>query len=326
MKRYMRYIVILSLVLYNSCGLLKPSPVYDSISRYDYLPFSEKTKVAVLKKDSIYKLENNLPILDGATALYPLYAAFVQAVYPEGEYSLNIKWDDDYKEIILPLVGTSRTSEAYKNLINGKVDIIFCAKPSAEQIEMAKKEGLTFNMTPIGKEAFVFFVNKKNKISNISIENIKNIYFGKITKWSELGGKNNPIKIYQRPKNSGSQTMLESIMEGEKIIEPLTEETLDFMLSMVTEVSMYRNYSNAIGYSFLFFTTQMVQDNKIKLLSINGVLPSVETVQMNTYPYSDYFYAITTDTKNENVNSFIKWILSEQGQYLVKETGYVPIN
>jgi phosphate transport system substrate-binding protein len=90
-------------------------------------------------------------------------------------------------------------------------------------------------MTPIGKEAFVFFVDKKNLISNLTIKQIKNIYSGKTTNWSEIGGRNISIKVYQRPKNSGSQTMLESIMRDEKIIEPLTEETLDFMLSIVTE-------------------------------------------------------------------------------------------
>jgi phosphate transport system substrate-binding protein len=320
-----KFVIILSMVLYYSCSIFKPSPVKDNVSIYNYQPFSEKTEIAILKELSTYKIETDMPILDGATALYPLYAAFVQAVYPEGEYSPNYTWDSDIKERILPIVGVSRTSMAFENLIDGKVDMIFCAKPSEEQIEKAARKGKTFNLVPIGKDAFVFFVNKRNRVSDLTIEQIKGIYSGRITKWSEVGGRNDPIKVYQRQENSGSQTMLESMMGNEKIIKPLTEETLDFMLSIVTEVSVYRNYNNAIGYSFLFYTTQMVKNKEIKLLSINGITPSTESIQMNTYPYSDYFYAITTDTKNENVDDFIKWILSEQGQYLVKETGYVPI-
>jgi phosphate transport system substrate-binding protein len=70
----------------------------------------------------------------------------------------------------------------------------------------------------------------------------------------------------------------------------------------------------------------MGQNKKIKLLSINGINPSIETIQDGTYPYSGYFYAITANTENENVNKFIEWVLSEQGQYLVKQTGYVPIH
>ena len=315
-KRLNICIMILIIPLFSSCIFFKPSPVSDSINRYQYQPFSEKNKLAVLEEESRYKINENLPILDGATAIYPLYAAFAQAVYPKGVYSPND---------IHPIVGWNRTSWAFDNLIKGEVDIIFCARPSDEQLKSAEEYGVIFNMTPIGKEAFVFFVNNRNPVYNITTEQIKQIYSGRITNWNELGGKNVNIKVYQRDKNSGSQTMLESIMGEEKLIEPLTENVLGFMLDMVTRVSEYRNYNNAIGYSFLFYTTQMVQNKKIKLLSIDGIIPSIETIQNGTYPYSEYFYAITTNTQNENVNAFIEWILSEQGQYLVKKTGYVPI-
>ncbi|MCL2793643.1 MAG: hypothetical protein FWD87_11215 [Spirochaetaceae bacterium] len=69
----------------------------------------------------------------------------------------------------------------------------------------------------------------------------------------------------------------------------------------------------------------MVQNDSIKLLSINGISPSIETIQSGDYPFTDYFYAVTTNTENENVNKFIEWILSEQGQYLVEKTGYFPL-
>jgi phosphate transport system substrate-binding protein len=313
MKNNKKYLSIIMILLFCSCGLFTPTKVSDSVSIYQYRPFDEKTQAVKLPETSILKLDSNLPILDGATALYPLYSAFVQAVYPEGKYPLN------------GIVGASRTSAAYENLVNGKVDIIFCAKPSLDQVEKAKERGITFNLTPIGKEAFVFFVNKRNRVSNLSTKQIRGIYSGRIINWSEAGGKKDSIRIYQRPKNSGSQTMLETIMGEEKIIEPITEEVLTFMLDIVTQTADYINYNNAIGYSFLFFTTKMVQNNKIKLLSINGIYPSIETIQANSYLYADEFYAITTSTENENVNKFIEWILSEQGQYLVKTTGYVPI-
>jgi phosphate transport system substrate-binding protein len=302
------------------------SHVPDSINRYNYQPFSEKNKLIVLEEDSKLKFDYNLPIIDGATALYPLYAAFVQAVYPKGEYYPHSTWDSVNYVYIPPIVGCSRTSEAYDKLINGEVDIIFCAAPSEDQINKARENGFTFNLIPIGKEAFVFFVNKRNPVSNLTTQQIRDIYSGRTTNWNELGGKNKNIRVYQREKNSGSQTMLEAIMGDEVIMEPLKENVISFMLDIITRTSEYRNYNNAIGYSFLFYTTKMVKDKKIKLLSINGITPSTETVKNGTYPYSEYFYAITTNTKNENINIFIKWILSEPGQYIVKKTGYVPIN
>jgi phosphate transport system substrate-binding protein len=318
------YYAVISFVLFTvSCGIIKPSPVDDSIYKYDYMPYAEKTKAVILPEKSTLKINDNLPILDGATALYPIYAAFVQAVYSEREYHLN-RFDYELNEN-RPIVACSGTQWAFNDLISGRVDMIFCAKPSPEQIEKARENNTTFKLIPIGKEAFVFFVNKRNRVSNLSSEQIISIYSGRITNWNELGGKNKEIKIYQRPKNSGSQTILESIMGSEKIIEPLTENVLTFMLDIVNETAAYRNYNNAIGYSFLFYTTQMVMNNKIKLLSINNIMPTIETIQDNSYPYSDEFYAITTETKNENIDRFIEWILSEQGQYLIKKTGYVPI-
>jgi len=326
MKNYLFFAIIICL-LFTSCVLIKPEAVSDGLSRKDYQPFKEGTKAVMLPEVATLKLENNLPIIDGATALYPLYAAFVQAVYPQGEYSI---WDtsfldDDGKYVwITPIVRCTTTGGAYMSLISGEVDIIFCAGPSDQQIEMAKYKGVEFNLTPIGKEAFVFFVNNRNPVSNLTTEQIKGIYSGKITKWREVGGKNKNIKAYQRSKNSGSQTMLESIIGDDVIMEPITEIALG-MMDIINVTANYRNYNNAIGYSFLFYTTQMVRNNKIKLLSINGVLPSPGSIQAETYPYTDYFYAITTNTKNENVGKFIEWILSDQGQFLVKETGYVPL-
>ena len=327
-KKYNIFLTAVIIFLNTSCTLFdsKPSPVNDSLILYDYRPFMINTRAVKLRENSTLKITDNLPIIDGATALYPLYAAFVQAVYPKGEYRADKKRDpDDYTRITPPIVDGGSTSEAYKNLIDGTADMIFCARPSVDQIEKARKEGIAFNLTPIGKEAFVFFVNKRNPVSNLTTEQIKGIYSGRITNWTELGGKNESIRVYQRSKNSGSQTILEWIMGDKKIIEPIKENVQVPMIGIVNHVADYRNYNDAIGYSFLFYTTRMVQNNKIKLLSINDIAPSTETIQDGTYPYADYFYVITTNTKNENVKKFIEWILSDQGQYLVKKTGYVPI-
>jgi phosphate transport system substrate-binding protein len=310
-----------------SLNILGPKTVSDNFIIQEYQPFRENTKALRLTEPSTLKIVNNLPIIDGATALYPLYSAFVQAVYPEDEYMHYETYimKDEERIRVMPIVGCSKTDRAYERLINGNVDIIFCAGPSDDQIQMAIEKGVQLILTPIGKEAFVFFVNRQNPVNDLSTEQIRGIYSGRIINWNEIGGRKNEIRAYQRPKNSGSQTMLESIMGDEIIIEPLKENMLGLMLDIITYTADYRNYKNAIGYSFLFYTTQMVNNNKIKLLSINGIEPTIESIQQEVYPYSSFFYAIITNTQNENVNKFIEWILSEQGQYLVRETGYVPI-
>jgi phosphate transport system substrate-binding protein len=207
--------------------------------------------------------------------------------------------------------------------LNREADIIFCTHPSEYHLNKASELGVSFNLSPIGKEAFVFFVNKNNPIEKITSDQIRDIYSGKITNWKEINGKNIDILPYQRSENSGSQTIFQSIIGEIKTIEPLRIESMG---KIIESVANYRNYPNAIGYSFLFFATEMIKNKEIKLLAIDGIFPSKKTIQNNTYPYSVLFYAITlNDNKNENVNLFIKWILSEQGQSLIEKTGYIPI-
>ncbi len=75
-------------------------------------------------------------------------------------------------------------------------------------------QGLTFHMIPIGREAFVFFVNHKNTVENLTLGQVQQIYAGKITNWQEVGGKNDAIRAFQRPADSGSQTALEKNYGG----------------------------------------------------------------------------------------------------------------
>ena len=289
--------------------------------QYRYLPFTETNDLAKLDKETNLRFTvfDDLPVLDGATALYPVYASFVQAVYPK-DYS------NYYKELNR-LVLCSRTPGAYENLLQGEADLIFCMAPSDAQKEQFIESGLNLRLVPIGREAFVFFVNKKNIVDNVTIENIQGIYSGKITNWKELNGANLKIRAFQRPENSGSQTMLEKIMGIVPLMEPRREDIASLMGGIINQVAVYRNFPNAIGYSFLYYSTEMVKNDQIKLLSINGVHPSRETIQNGTYPFSDSFYAIYIDDKNKNVNIefFIEWILSKQGQELVEKTGYTPI-
>lgn len=289
-----------------------------------YKPFAENTKAVKLEEESTLKLEEQLPRLDGATALYPLYSAFAQAVYPEKDYDIYaVKYDH------FPGAGEvacTNTVGAYSRLINGETDIIFAARPSEQQLKEAKEMGVELKLTPIGKEAFVFFVNARNEAEGLSTEQIQDIYAGKITNWQEVGGKNEKIRAFQRPENSGSQTMLQKLMEGKTLMVPPKEDLVSGMGGIIEQTASYRNYKNAIGYSFLFFATEMIQNNEIKLLKVDGVKPDKDTIASGAYPLATEFYAVTAGTNHPNVDSFIQWILSPQGQYLVEKTGYTSIN
>ena len=308
----------------------EPVKVVQDINYLLYEPFSANSKVVTLPGKASLKLFNDLPLLDGATALYPVYSAFVRAVYPENPpegyaYRIPVASIGSQNQNRL-IIRCTQTPRAYSLLISGDVDIIFCAEPSTEQIKEAAERGINFNLTPIGIDAFVFFVNKNNPIDDISSEQIQAIYSGKITNWFSINGNNEQIVAYQRPKNSGSQTILEQVIMADKeIMKPLVENVIGGMGEIIEQVASYKNYANAIGYSFLFFTTEMVNNDEIKLISIDGIYPSKETIQTKEYPFTGPFYAITTGNETENTKKLIEWILSDEGQYLVEETGYIPV-
>ena len=293
---------------------------------WDYIPFEEGNRLAVLEEEADFRIENPWSLrLDGATALYPVYAAFVQAVYPEegtGGYS-------PYHST----VECSGTVHAYERLIGGEVDMIFAAGPSDAQLAAAEAASMELHLTPIGREAFVFFVNRANPVTELTVEEIRDIYTGEITNWKELGGKNQKIRPYQRAEDSGSQTALQRLMEGLPLMEPKKEDRIAGMGGIITEVASYRNYQNAIGFSFRYYATEMVRNGEIRLLALNGVEPTKETIRDGSYPIASEFYAVTASAvgapppqeRDGEPAGFLEWILSPQGQELVEKTGYVAL-
>ena len=97
------------------------------------------------------------------------------------------------------------------------------------------------------------------------------------------------------------------------------------MGGMVTSVTDYRNYRNAIGYSFRYYLTRMVDGSGIKILSLEGVSATEENIANGTYPVCGNFYAVTRSDATKETQELVEWICSEQGQELIKKTGYTPL-
>lgn len=317
---------------YCAFGLWRSSvPTVDDrdLLLWQYEPFSEGTKAVSLEEQSTLRFHReDLLRLDGATALYPVYAGFVQAVYPQGEYPLYDNTSEGYGSVTC-----SGTVNAYERLITGRTDLIFAAAPSQEQLEMARRAAKELHLTPIGREAFVFFVNSRNPVEGLTVEQIQGIYTGQITNWNQVGGKNQPIRPFQRLENSGSQSALLRLMDGLPLIEPEKEDRVGGMGGIIQQVASYRNYKNSIGFSFRFYASEMAANNQIRLLALDGVSPTKESIRDGSYPVSDSFFAITAapigapDPRESNpkLNAFLDWILSEQGQQIVEDSGYVSI-
>ncbi|MCM1244574.1 MAG: substrate-binding domain-containing protein [Roseburia sp.] len=273
-----------------------------SVELDKYLPFEEDSQIVKIRSE--LQLSGDLPVLDGAAALYPVFSAFVNAVYPEG--SSIFDGENFSPDSVLQM---NNTRGAYQAVVDGTSDVIVCAAPSEEQLAYAEEKGVELEMVPIGSEAFVFVVNAKNPVDDLSVEQVKGIYTGKYTNWSQLGGENKRIGALQRNEGSGSQTAMLRFMEGEEI-----KTDYDSFLG------------SAIGYSFRFYVEGVVADGGVKLLSLNGVYPDKENIQKGTYPIVDHFYAIyRKDNENQNIPLLIDWMCSEEGQRIIEETGYTGL-
>ena len=209
----------------------------------------EATRLASLDSPASLRISGNFPRLDGATAAYPIYAAVANAIF-----------DVRDKEELRRYLSVSRTAWAYDRLIRGEVDMIFVAQPSDAQLRAAEAAGVELRFTPIARDAFVFFVNFRNPVSGLSVEQIRDIYRGNITNWQEVGGNDREILPIQRPANSGSQTaMINEVMQREELPPPPTERVEINMVDVIQAVQ-HRNQEEAIGYSFRFFTEEMARD------------------------------------------------------------------
>lgn len=278
-----------------------------------YLPHEADSDL--VRIDSSLKLNEDLPILDGAAALLPVYAAFVDAVYPVGSvtYEGGTFSDDNYYGENFATdskMQYKNTVRGYQAVVDGETDILFCAVPSQEQRQYAQEQGVELVYVPIGLEAFVFFVNENNPVDDLTVEQIRDIYGGTYTNWSQVGGADRTINPVTRLVGSGSQSAMDSFM-GEREIAPKS-------LLAVTGAS--------IGFSFRYYMDGIVGNQKVKMLSLNGVYPSAENIQNGTYPIIAQFYAIyRVDNDNPNIPVLIEWILSEEGQTIIEKSGYVPI-
>ena len=274
-----------------------------SVEVGNYVPFTGSENV--YSAEGVTKLEGDIPVIDGAAALLPIYAGFVQSIYPESSVIYN---GEDYDAS--SAMHYTNTRGAYKDIVDGNADIIICAQPSDEQLQYAKDNGVELEMVPIGSDAFVFIVNDSNPVNNITIEQIRGIYSGEIKNWKELGGKDIPIAAMRRNKNSGSQTALEKLM-GDTPIKP------DYTTL----------FGSPIGFSFRYYVTGMLGEGKVKILTINGIAPTAGTIADGSYPVAGNIYAIYRKGEtNENVQKAIDFMLSPEGQKIVEQSGYIPLS
>lgn len=213
-------------------------------------------------------------------------------------------------------------------LIDGNTHI---AQSSREirplELEKAKEKGVEPLATIVAYDGVAIAVNPKNPISSIDMETLSLIYQGKITSWKTLGWEDKEIVVISRDAASGTHFFfLEHIVQRSNKNDTWGDKTI-FIPNTSTIVEEVSRNPYAIGYIGLGYVKPSIKVLKVvSQIEEGGILPSIVTIKNNTYPISRPLYFYTNGSPTGAVKSFIDFVLSSDGQVIVKENGFVPID
>lgn len=256
----------------------------------------------------------NFPRLDGSTSTVPFAQAVCSVLLGES------------REQVSDLVSFSRTTASYQALMSGEADLLLAAEPEAWVLEQLQN-GDKWLMTPFAIDALVFIVQQDNPVDSLTIDQVRQIYSGEITNWSQVGGNDEPITAFQRNSEAGSQALIVKLVMGETPFMDPPADYIPSMEGMMTAVRDFDNGTGALGYTVYYYASDMKMAEGLKILSIDGVSPSDETIASGEYPLlNPYFVSIAKDTQEGSPTRVLyDWILSTEGQALVEHEGYTPV-
>lgn len=309
MKKKIIITGLVLLILVPSCFLAYKYFTKDDVKVPETKPKEETPVTEELKG----KFASSKVRVDASLATQPLMNAYAE-YFGDEDFLNNVK--ENY----------TNTHPGYVKLINGETDLIVVTEPSAEELALAKQKGVELEVTKVVNEGFVFYVNTKNPVDNLKLEEVIDIYSGKINNWDEVGGNKTKIIPYQRPVNSGSQTgMLSLVMKDVPLRTPTTIELVESMGGIIDAVASFDNNIDGLGYSYYYYANIMYHTPNIKFLGINGVKPTYETIENETYPLMTAYYIVTRKDASAKTLEFKDALLGDEGARVAREAGYVPI-
>lgn len=264
----------------------------------------------------------DMAMIDGSTATIPITAELFRQFFDFTDMQV------ERNDVVLH----STTHSAYLNLIDRqprvsdiRTSLIFVTPPSDEEQEYAKSKNVELELTPIAKDGFVFITHKDNPVDSLTIEQIQDIYTGKITNWKQVGGEDREIRAYQREKNSGSQTAMEQmVMQGKEMLSPIDVKVHFGMGMLVDAVAEYENGPASIGYTYYYYINNLYKNENIKVLKVNGIAPVNDNLISGAYPFTTSYYAVIRGDEPEDSPARIlrDYLLTPEGQDIISMAGY----
>ena len=265
---------------------------------------------------------DEFPITDGSTACIPLIAQIMADTT-----GLDL-------ETARSAVTTNTTAQAWRNLglygnnYGDSVKLIIAYEAPESVKEELKADGDPLEQKAIGRDALVFIVNEDNPVQSLTLQQLKDIYAGTITNWKEVGGEDLAIVPFQRGEDSGSQTLFRKLLiQGGELMDPPTELAPAAMGELVDSIAAYNNSANAIGFSVYYYIDQMYSQPGLRLLAVDGVTPSNDSIASESYPLCNEFYAVlhADAAADSPERQLYDWLDTAAGQDCIKKSGYVAV-
>ncbi|MDC0709001.1 phosphate ABC transporter substrate-binding protein [Stigmatella sp. ncwal1] len=206
-------------------------------------------------------------------------------------------------------------------LINGTTDIAMSSRPikEAESEKIRTQFKAAAEQIAVAKDGVTFYVNEKNPLNALTVEQLKGIYLGDITNWKEVGGADAPIVLYSRENSSGTYVFVKDhLLNGEDYAAQA--QTLPGTAAVVNAITQEKN---GIGYGGAAYA-KGIKELKIKTAA-GEVAPSAENIKSGKYPLSRDLYFYLRGKPTGEVKTFIDFALSSEGQQIVNKVGYFPV-
>jgi phosphate transport system substrate-binding protein len=243
-------------------------------------------------------------VVKGSTTVLPIAQATAEA-YMKNHPDVNIS------------ISGGGSGEGVKAMIDKSTDIANSSRDlKPEEIAQAEKNGVKPLVQTIAIDAIVPIVNPKNKIKNLTVEQLAQIYKGEIKNWKEVGGDDLQIVVVSRDSSSGTfESWGELVLHKAKVIPTAQMQASNGAIVQAVSKNKY-----AIGYIGLGYVNKSV-----KPLLVNGVMANAKTAISKEYPISRALYMVTNGEPQGDVAGFLKFVLSKEGQRIVEKTGFVPL-
>ncbi len=209
------------------------------------------------------------------------------------------------------------SGEGIKALIDKTTDIATSSREiKKEEVALAKTKNVNPVANVVANDAIVPVVNPKNKVKNLSIDQLSQIYQGKITNWKEVGGDDFKIVVISRDSSSGTFESWDHFVMKKAKVAPQAQ-MLASNGAIVTAIAKNRYAISYLGIGYL--------NKSVKPLQVNGITASIETALSKEYPMSRELYMYTDGDAKGDVAKYIAFVKSAEGQKIVAKEGFVPL-